>query len=478
MNSLRTSKQRVKIGFQGIVNSVDEDLVDFAYAKKAFNVSFDKGILTSNIGIDKAQGFLSETTRFDLPVMASSKQIKNVFHYRYYNAGAIDHKIIAQLTDGTFWQTKLLSQAGWVQIAGLSVLGDVEGINYRFDGEDIMLFASENAPLAYLKGDVVTMLSDAPHFASIEVYNERVFGCVNGANTRLWFSDDFNPANWEVSSEGAGYIDFVDECGDLLKAVAFLGHLYVFRDYGIFRLIGYGDQSTFTLKRVFTDTGRIYKHTIVNAGDKILFLADEGLFAFDGYDVVRIAKELPDLDDKEYAVGAYFDKKYFLACKADVDAQYEFEEDVANSVIVLDLFDKSISMLAGVSVCALVSAKTHFGGEVICAFKTAYTNRLGALSKSGKIFTNNLKKKYVSPRLDMGVAAFKTVRFLSVKTSYDLTLKVVLDGTAYAFDVEGKDAPQQVVVEKAGKTIGFEISTEEQNLNVRPIVAVIDVMQE
>ena len=59
MNACRTSKKRVKIGFDGIVNSVDENLLDFAYTKRAFNVAFEKGNLTSGIGIDKAQGYSS-----------------------------------------------------------------------------------------------------------------------------------------------------------------------------------------------------------------------------------------------------------------------------------------------------------------------------------------------------------------------------------------------------------------------------------
>ena len=478
MNACRTSKKRVKIGFDGIVNSVDENLLDFAYTKRAFNVAFEKGNLTSGIGIDKAQGYSSETTRFEYSQFASSKQIKNVFHYRYYNAGTIDHKLIVQLKDGTFWQTKVLTQAGWAQIANLNIAGDVEAVNYRYNGEDILLLATEDASLVYLKGDTVTTLADAPHFASIAVYNERVFGCVNGANTRLWFSDDFDPTDWDVNSQEAGFIDFVDDCGQLLKVMPFLGHLYVFRDYGIFRLVGYGDQSTFELKRVFTDTGRIYKRTIVNCGDKIIFFADEGLFAFDGYDVVRIAKELPDISNRAHAIGAYLDKKYYLACNAAVDSSYSITGATLNSVIVFDLFDKSICILAGVDLNSMCEVKTQYGACIVCGFGSVYKNRVGMLSNSGKLITSNLNKKYFSPVSDFGTSAFKTVRYILVNTAYAITLKVYLDDKTYSYALAGKTDTQKVIVEKAGKKFGVSIVGTTKDLKISPLVAVLDIMQE
>ena len=478
MNACRTTKKRIKIGFKGIVNTTDENLLDFTFAKRAYNVAFDGGLLTSHIGIDKAQGFLTETTRFDIATMASSKQIKNVFFYRYYNAGAMDYKLIAQLKDGTIWQTRLLQQNGWAQIQGLTISGDIEAVNYRYNGTDVLLLATENAPLVYLSGDTVVTVQDAPHFASIAVYNERVFGCVNGANTRLWFSDDFDPTDWDISSEDAGFVEFVDECGNILKLVPFLGQLYVFRDYGIFRFTGYGDQSTFALKRVFTDTGRIYKRTIVNCGDKIIFLADEGLFAFDGYDVVRIAKEMPKVSNKEYAVGGYVNKKYYLACYTEVDTSYVIAGAKANGVIVYDVFDNSINIMAGMDVSCMCEVKTHFGGGLYCGFGTTYRNRLGMFSESGKLLTANLSKKYWTPVSNFGTSTFKIVRHIYVKTDYAVTINLFFDDKTRACALSGSTETQKIILDRPCQKFGMSIVCTTQNLSLCPIVVVMDFMQE
>ncbi len=478
MMPVHTTKRRLKIGFEGIVNTTNEELLDYAYTRHAYNLAFEKGRLTSSLGIDKAQGFYTDKTRHDYSTFASSKQLKNIFYYRFFNAGAADDRLIVHLKDNTFWQTKVLAQAGWSQIQGLSLSGDVEAVNYRFNGEDILLLASEDASLYYLKNTTATEIPDAPHFASIEVYNERVFGCLNGSKTRLWFSDDFDPTNWDVNSQDAGFIEFADDCGNLLKVVSFLGHLYIFRDYGIFRLTGYGDQSTFAVKKVYCETGRIYKRTIVHCGDKIIFLADEGLFAFDGYDVVRIAKEFPAIKNHDTAVGAYLDKRYYLSCSADIDASYVISGAVNNVILTYDLFEKSINMMAGFDVGAFCVVKTAYGSCLHCSFNTVNKNKLGQLSTSGKIFTSYLIKKYKSPYSNLGTNAYKTIRYLVVKTGYPITLNVRLDGKTYPYTVAASASPQKIIVEKCGVEFGIEISSNQQNFSVSPITAVIDVLGE
>ncbi len=477
MRAISTNRRRLKIGFKGIVNSVDEKELDFAFSNRAHNVTFERGILTSAIGIDPAAGFFEypNKSRHEFAKFASSKSIKNVFTYNYNAAGTPDYRLVVQLVDGTFWFTKIMVESGWAQIANLSIAGDVEAVNYRYNGEDILLLASKDDKLYYIKGNAAYACDDAPHFASITIHSERVFGAVNGAKTRLWFSDDFNPASWDIDIAGAGFIEFADECGDIIKVISYLGYLYVFRDYGIFRLTAYGDQECFVLKKVFTDTGRIYKNTIALAGDKIIFLADEGLFAFDGYDVVRIAKEFPTVISKDEAVGAYLDKRYFLACKIDAGDEYE-DGYTNNAVVVYDMFEKSICELVGVDVRAIREVKTHSGSMLTCAFAKTYKNRLGMISDSGKVFATVLKKTYASPFSDLGTAVPKTIRELQVMTKYSVTLSVKTDDNAYTFDLAGSDKPQRVIVEKSGVQIGVELCSEEQNLEIAPIVAVLDFL--
>lgn len=476
MDAIAVEKRRVKVGFKGIVNSLDENLIDYAYAKRAYNVGFEKGMLASNLGIDAAQGYFPYPSKLRHAFLdfASAKHIKNVFHYKYANAGTPDERLVVQLKDGTIWQTKIMSEAGWAQVQNLTISGDIEAVNYRYNGEDILLLATEDDKLCYLKGDTAYTLNDAPRFASLTTHSERVFGLVNGTKTRLWFSDDFDPTNWDVNSQDAGFIEFADECGKLIKVLSFGGYLFIFRDYGIFRLTAFGDQSGFVLKKVFTDTGRIYKRSIVLCGDKIIFLADEGLFAFDGYDVVRVTKEMPNIVAPDDAVGAYLDKRYFIACKCDVDSEYEVAGANNNAVVVVDLFDKSVCMFAGVDIRAMREVKTESGAMIVTVFDTGFKNKLGMLSESGKLFSNNLVKIYATPFSDLGTSAVKTVRKLVVKTDHAITVKIKTDGDEMSFALTGSDKAQTLIVERCGERVGVSIRSVEQNLKIAPITMYVD----
>ncbi|MBQ3754703.1 MAG: hypothetical protein II867_00885, partial [Clostridia bacterium] len=185
----------------------------------------------------------------------------------------------------------------------------------------------------------------------------------------------------------------------------------------------------------------------------------------------------PVVNNKDEAVGAYLDKRYYLACNIDVDDAFVVSGGTNNSVVIYDIFEKSICMISGVDINSLRDVKTHSGSMLVCSFATSNKNRLGMISESGKMLTTNLKKVYISPVSDMGIQSAKTVREIVVKTAYAVTLRVVLDGTTYEYSVSAKDSPQRIIVEKCGERIGFSLETTGQHLSIAPIVAVIDVMR-
>lgn len=244
----------------------------------------------------------------------------------------------------------------------------------------------------------------------------------------------------------------------------------MFRDYGIFRLTAYGDQNDFIMKKVFTDTGRIYKDSIVLCGDKIMFCAEDGVYAFDGYDAVKVGKEFPLAKDKRETCAGYLENKYYLACNVD-----EFGGDGNNAVVRYDTETKDVSVLSGVRVSSLCAVKTSNGADLICTFQDGNKNKLGMMSESGKIFDTATQKVYKSPETMLGYPLSKTVRGVSIFTKYPIELDVIFDGKRYAFDVAGSDLQQYVPIEKCGVRIAFEIKTAQQNAHIAPMFVDVDV---
>lgn len=204
--------------------------------------------------MDTASGYYAfpSVDRHAYPTFASDKRIVKTFHYRKIlgKTKYSDDRLVAILADGSVWYTTMFSEASkWTQLVDFYLTGDVEGVSYNYKSNDVLLMSSSDDGLFIVNDSTVTYCTNAPKFTSIAVHNERVFGTVNGVSNQVWFSDDFDPANWKVSPTEAGYISFADDLGKAIKVVSFLNYLYVFRDYGIFRLTAYGDQNDFIMKR-------------------------------------------------------------------------------------------------------------------------------------------------------------------------------------------------------------------------------------
>ena len=475
VKDVKTYRKRIKVGFEGLVNSVDESIAGFEYAVNCKNFAFEKGVINGKIGIDTAGGHFNTNIYYDThtyPTFAADKGIKKAFHFRRKNpeTGALDDRIVCVLSDGTLWNTQIFSLDTWHQFESPIIRYDSDAVNYNYKSEDVLLLAAEDIGMFVVRADRVTYLDKAPKFTSIAVHNERVFGTLNEKKNQVWFSDDFDPNNWTISSTEAGYIDFADDLGNAIKVVSFLNFLFVFRDYGIMRLTAYGDQNDFMMKKVFTDTGRIYKDSIVLCGDKIMFCAEDGVYAFDGYDAVKVGKEFPKIIDKKTVRAGYLENKYYLACKLGQPG------DLTNdSVIRFDTETKDISVLTDVKVAGFCCLKSAKDATLLCYFSDENKNKLGMMSESGKVFETVTAKVYESPENTLGSPYYKTIRGASVFTEYPITLKVILDGKEYKFNIAAKDTQQYIPIEKCGIRVKFKIEAQTAHAYVSPISVDVDV---
>ncbi len=474
VKDVRTYRKRIKVGFEGLVNSVDESIAGLEYAVNCKNFAFEKGVINGKIGIDTAGGHFNTDIYYDThvyPTFAADKGIKKAFYFRRKDStGALDDRIVCVLSDGTVWNTKIFAIDTWHQFENFTVNYDSDAVNYNYKSEDVLLVADEQLGMFIVRADRVSYLDKAPKLTSIAVHNERVFGTLNEKKNQVWFSDDFDPNNWTISSTEAGYIDFSDDLGNAIKVVSFLNYLFVFRDYGIMRLTAYGDQNDFLMKKVFTDTGRIYKNSIVSCGDKIMFCAEDGVYAFDGYEAVKVGKEFPKITDKKTVCAGYLDNKYYLACKLAQPGDLKND-----SVIRFDTETKDISVLADVQVAGFCCLKSAKDATLLCYFTGDNKNKLGMMSESGKVFETITTKIYESPENTLGSPYYKTIRGASVFTKYPITLKVILDGKEYKFNIAAKDTQQYIPIEKCGIRVKFEIEAQTAHAYVSPISVDVDV---
>lgn len=477
MKKIATSSSKQKIGFKGMVYSLDEKILGMEYCPNSYNFTFRGGVLKSDLGIDLASGYYPNDVviRHQFKEIPNGEKIKDVFVYHRRKKGVYDDRLVVQTIGGNFYVATIFMPGDWTQIEGLSTKENLCAVSYNYEDKDVLLISGEDIGLVIYDGESVSVVENSPGFSSIATHYERVYGVVNGKKNQVWFSSVLDPTNWTVSGDDGGFITFQDECGEVEMVVSFLGYLYIFREHGIFRLTAYGDQSEFSLKKVFTDTGRIYKNTIALAGNKIMFYTDEGIYTFDGYNVARLNMELPKIFTPQRVCGAYLENKYYLCCKMDHEGFYD--QVLTNSAILeYDLKERTLSILAPYDVKKLVPMIVHHATEVLVVSEGENGSRLGMIVPTGVIFEESSSKFYRTPYNDLGTDKVKIVREMVVTTKYPLTVTVVYDGQERRFDFQGSKVPQKVFVDRCGVQIGFKVSTDYVNAHVAPIMVKIDSM--
>ena len=265
----------------------------------------------------------------------------------------------------------------------------------------MLLLCSPAAGMKVWDGSAVRTAENAPQILSACVHYERLFVTVAGERNAVWFSDDLDVTNWDVSLEGAGFIEMADDGGAILKAISFAGRVYLFRRYSIARLTAYADQTEFDLVTLYASSGRILEDTVCVCGDRVMFAAQNGLFVFDGVSTARVLERLDGLLDYGYAAarGCYWNGIYILSAHRtdgrgiqvfyDVNTGEEFLFDCGEVACLCPANTEGESVLFAVTalrsstVCRVVDEDgTHPGPDKSYRSKTVSLGRRARIARA------------------------------------------------------------------------------------------------
>ncbi|HIU82856.1 MAG TPA: hypothetical protein IAC70_02765 [Candidatus Faecicola pullistercoris] len=467
-----TSTLRVRIpAFEGISVDTEEELLPLGYSSFAYNFTFEDKSLKSGFGITDGtcRYLLGESTYHELPRFEDeSIAIEYIHLYKRFDfeRGKRDDRLIVKASDGYFYETKVFERDVFHKIQNLGASGRECSCCYRYNNKDVFLLSSEIAGLFMYDGSTVVHIGDAPNITSMCVHNERIFATIAGEGNSLWFSDDFDPMNWKISSQEGGFINFDDEGGRLNYVISFLDYLYIFRDYGIERLTAYQQQSEFTVNKLYIGSGRILTDTIASAGDSIIFMAEDGIYSFNGYSVNLLIKGITSrlVGVKSHANAAFINGVYYLACCLNyfdsnqiLCEQLNFMKN--NTLLIYNTVNRKFQLIRGVDIRRMLAVNILHQSSVLSIFHNQYSNRIGEFNKSGRVFGTVLPKHWsVAPR-DFGYPdRKKALRNFYINTAYDVTVGITTDDHTEQYHIKGSDSPVKIVVNRACSKAGFYIS--------------------
>ncbi len=465
--------------FGGIDANKDENSLPLTYASYGYNIAMNNGVLTNSIGITTAK--INEE---EIPSAGvyGKKILKIFLYYRYdYVLGQRDDRIIALLSDKKVYQARITDQIFSITEMNMESV-NVTFLNYHYNNKDCLLAFSDAGKMYIYDGTTVTNVNSAPRLNSACIHGGRVYGTMNVGNNRLYFSDDLNPANWNVSITEGGYISFPDEGGKVMKVLSFKNNLYVFREYCIHRLSVYSDKSDYSMNKVFVTNNLIYDKTVVICNNEIVFLSADGFYKFDGYTCTKILREIdPLISEKTYSTACFFNNKYYLATSLIRDEIIVGDEGTTlknNGIIIFDFDLNTVEIFRGADVLDFVPLNLDYANKLLVIFNNLLRSYgVGMVDDSGTLYGVALPKKWRSPYTDLNyLNKDKVLRRIYINCDSPAVFKVKLDKD-YNYNLYSLDKAQTVIVNKKTDKIGLEITTNADKFCIRGAILEFDVIK-
>lgn len=453
-----------KVNYASFANGInadyDENLTPIKYSKCTYNFDYSHGMLKDGIGVQN----LSIPFNANDSTMTKTINFPNGVHPLncaiYKLDGNLNYTMLVfYCSDGKLYYNIVYSQnTGVTAFYGINLTKAPQYFNYNLNGENALIITNDTDGMWVKCASNTYNVPSSPKITSFCMHYERLFVTTSDEPHTLWFSDDLDPTNWNVSSTEAGFITMHDDRGKLIKVLSFNDYVYVFRDYGISRLTAYAKQEEFDLSNLFVSSGKIYANSIVLCGDRVLFLANNGLYQFDGANTYKINLNIDtmlDGIDNASCNAVYHDGCYYLACKL----KFDNVEDYA--IIKINLANGNLSIAKGINVISLSSICAYDIDKLVAIVKVGNEYKIGEIVTNGKCFDEDTYKYWRSPSTDFGIPyKDKTIKEIYFDSVGEVQIIIDIDGNLHTFsNIDVAPGQKRIKVNLKGKKIAINFAS-------------------
>lgn len=467
--------------FSGIDAETKEDSLPLNYATYGYNISTRNGILTDSVGIER--------TDYDGSVFPDASkdrvEVDKIFYFKHYSYyyGAKNDRIIV-FRQNKVYQSEI-DGTEFREIEGMNfTTRNVKFLNYYSNDNDYLVAVSEKGEMKLFDGFDVTNVENCPKLSDACVHFGRIFGIVS-TSSRIYFSSLLDPTNWNASLQEGGYITMTDDGGIVKRIVSFKDNLYIFREYAVYKLTAFADQTDFVLSKIYTGNNKICPDTVTVCNDKILFVADDGFYSFDGYTIKKILRNIfPLIEDNTNALSCFFNHKYYLATRIKTDENLVGDETYIyhplqnNGMIIYDVDTSEISIFRGADIKGFMPISTDNINKLFVCFQNYMRlDTIGVVTETGRLFGRKLIKKWASPVTNFEtLSKDKVLKRLYISSNVPITLTTKLENDT-KFHLNAMYKAQMVPVNKRADKIGLVIETDADNFAVSGMLLEFDLIR-
>lgn len=459
--------------------------LEFGTCKQVYNFACNDGVLTDNMGVDTQyviRYYQNDDINFfkTIPIPESNDYMNNAFFIDAYDfVDRVDMSYIFLIDGNGFLKYYNLNGAGNDIISintNIRFHHDCDAFPVFWRGSyDVLISGKlENSAIWYKDTEFGNILSqsDDPKIISMCMYDKRSFAATRKKKYTIFYSENLDTNTFTIGNEYSGYINLSKDLGACQRLVEFKDKLYVFREYGISKISKGKDKKDFEVESVLACKNRISEKSIVDCGDRIMFLTTDGIYEFDGTKTKKIETKYDKLISnsyQEFAAGAYFKGHYYVSCKfAFEDGKKIGIENNANvfsnnAYLKLNVTNHKIEMVRGIDVVKFIPLQNTYNDLMLLIFRDrSVASRFGILKECGKIKNKKIMKEWTSKQSDMGYPnKYKFIKEVCFKTKTDVNLNLYFDDKIKTIKVKGKSTMQTIKINQKAKLFGFGFETDE-----------------
>lgn len=466
---------------KSINTNLDKDVLDFGTSHMSYNFNCEQGVLKDGVGIRNlkfryAKNSNSYYKTIDNP--ANGVYLTGCWHFRAWDSAVsqYDDYLIFYASNGKFYYNYLHSES--------VILTEMTGLEFeekpsivtssRINGADtLILISSKDGMYTWRYPNIVTKINNAPKIKSLCVADGRLFATTYGDGRNIIFCDSLDPTYFNNYLHNGGEVNVSDGYfGKANKIVYFNSYIYIFRDFNIAKLSTYASKRDFGLTQLYVSNGLIAENTVSVCGDKILYLASDGIYSFDGNKSTRLELGITNLFkdmDNFYAVACYCNGYYYLSCNINYDDNILNDNLHTlslknNALIKINVATGNATILRGCNISDMTVIDDDIKSEVCVNVNIQGAQSLGLLEDSGKLYNNSTLKVWKSSIYDFGCPdKNKVVRELGIETSQNIDIEIIHDNKVKSFSMLGKNGYQTIRPYVRGKKLGIVIKSRTTN---------------
>lgn len=278
-NAVKGQTERVKYSVFSTGNSANGGKKGVLYARDARNCDCDDGNMKSGVG------FLDDPALAGAYVAAMGEVYK-ILRYHYRTTGFVyQSRTLALTAAGVLYD--VTTEVGAYEVRNFGRKTECFSVMDE-NGECYLVFYNAAGVWKYDKAASVTAIpiGKAPAYGAF--FAERCFFAVEPFT--LLFSSALSPFDFTESAAEGGYLHFPSDKGEIVGLAAVGEALLVFVRRGVFALTANRSAKDFELKEIAYGGGRILEGSMKSVGRKAFFLAEDGLYAFNGSEILALDK--------------------------------------------------------------------------------------------------------------------------------------------------------------------------------------------